>query len=212
VLLGGEANSKIFNNYFLRGLFKLKLTNKKQIKMETNYRKIEFGFGDISSAVKELNQHKERGELVYGEFNGQKLYSDIDNEDSAYKKITGKTKAECDAERKAENDRYKEEQRKHKDAIPELTKEWIEKGNTILDEKYRETWAKCVPIRLDDLYQGMELQMCLDIVIELNNNCTLEEAKAIIESQGHSGMSFGLVCSMVKSFCDRGTEFVSFVR
>jgi hypothetical protein len=69
-----------------------------------------------------------------------------------------------------------------------------------------------VPIRLDDLYQGMELKCCLDIVIELNNGCTLNEAKAIIESQGHSGMSFGLVCSMVKSFCDRGTEFVSYVR
>ena len=64
--------------------------------MKTNYRKIEFGFGDISSAVKELNRYKERGELVYGEFNGQELYSDIDDLDSAYKKITGKTKAEFD--------------------------------------------------------------------------------------------------------------------
>ncbi len=42
--------------------------------MRPNYRKIEFGFGDISSAVKKLNQHKERGELVYGEFNGHELY------------------------------------------------------------------------------------------------------------------------------------------
>ena len=54
------------------------------------YKKIEFGFGNIESAIKELNQHKERGELVYGEFNGQKLYSDKDNLDSAYVKITGK--------------------------------------------------------------------------------------------------------------------------
>jgi hypothetical protein len=54
--------------------------------------------------------------------------------------------------------------------------------------------------------------MCLDIVLELNNGCTLEEAKAIIENQGHSGMSFGLVCSMVKSFCDRGVEFSSYAR
>lgn len=180
--------------------------------METNYRKIEFGFVDISSAVKELNKHKERGELVYGEFNGQKLYSDVDDLDSAYKKITGKTKSEFDEAEQKRQDEYKEEKRKHKEAIPELTKEWIEKGNTILDEKYRETWAKCVPIRLDDLYQGMELKCCLDIVIELNNGCSLDKAKTIIESQGHSGMSFGLVCSMVKSFCDRGTEFVSYVR
>ena len=79
-------------------------------------------------------------------------------------------------------------------------------------EKYHETWAKCVPIRLDDLYQGMELGATLDIVKELNAGCELQKAKEIIEGQGHSGMSFGLVCSMVKSFCDRGQEFVSYVR
>jgi hypothetical protein len=174
-----------------------------------NYKKIEFGFGNIESAVKELKSYNE---LVFGVFNGVKLYSDVDDLDSAYKKITGKTKDEFDADSKRERDEYREEKRKHEEAIPQLTKEWIEKGNIILDEKYRKLWGECVPIRLGDLYQGMELQMCLDIVIELNNGCTLDEAKAIIESQGHSGMSFGLVCSMVKSFCDRGVEFVSFVK
>ena len=184
---------------------------KNKLKME--HRKIEFGIGDsIEKAMQDLARFKERGELVYGEFNGQKLYSDIDNVDTAYKKITGNTKAEFDAERKAENDQYEEEQRKHKEAIPELTKKWIEKGNVILDEKYHETWAKCVPIRLDDLYQGMELGATLDIVKELNAGCELQKAKKIIEEQGHSGMSFGLVCSMVKSFCDRGQEFVNFAR
>ena len=181
--------------------------------METNYRKIEFGAGDsIERAIQDLARFKGRGELVYGEFNGQKLYSDIDDVDSAYKKITGKTKSEFDAELKAENDRYKEEQRKRKESITELTKEWIEKGNAILDEKYHEAWAKCVPIRLSDLYQGMELGATLDIVKELNAGCELDVAKSIIEGQGHSGMSFGLVCSMVKSFCDRGSEFVSYAR
>jgi len=176
----------------------------------SNYKQIEFGIGnDIESAVKELKSHKG---LVCGSFNGQMLYSDIDDVDSAYKKITGKTKSEFDAERKAENDRYKEEQKKHKESIPELAKEWIAKGNEILDEQYHEKWAKCVPIRLDDLYQGMELKCCLDIVSELNKGCSLDEAKTIIEGQGHSGMSFGLVCSMVKSFCDRGQEFVSYAR
>jgi len=180
--------------------------------MEKNYRKIEFGFGDISSAIEEMSKFKEKGELVYGEFNGQKLYSDIDDVESAFIKIVGKSKTEFDADRKRENDEYKENKRKHEEAIPELTKEWIEKGNTILDEKYRSEWARCVPIRLGDMYQGFELGACLDIVIELNNGCDLNKAKAIIEDQGHSGMSFGLVCSMVKSFCNRGAEFVSYVR
>lgn len=180
--------------------------------MKKNYKKIEFEFGDISSAVKELNQYKERGELVYGEFNGKKLYSDIDDEDTAYKKIIGKTKAENEEAKKKWHEEYEEKERKHKEAIPELTKEWIEKGNTILDEKYRELWAKCVPIRLDDLYHGMELGNCLEIVEQLNKGKELKEVKPLIENQGHSGMSFGLVCSMVKSFCDRGAEFATFVR
>lgn len=178
--------------------------------MKTEYREIEFGAGgSIESAVKEL---KEQKDLVCGSFNGQMLYSDIDDMDSAYKKITGKTKAEYDAEAKAANDRYEEEERKHEEAIPELTKEWIEKGKAILTEKYHERWEECVPIRLGDSYRGMELGATLDIVKELNAGCKMETAKTIIEGQGHSGMSFGLVCSMVKSFCDRGEEFVNYVR
>ncbi|MFA5298523.1 MAG: hypothetical protein WC389_10005 [Lutibacter sp.] len=181
--------------------------------MEKNYRKIEFGAGDsIERAMKDLARFKERGELVYGEFNGKKLYSDIDDLDSAFKKVTGSTKSEFDAEREKEHLAYEGSKRKHKEAIPELIKEWIEKGKAILAEKYHETWEKCVPIRLGDLYRGMELKATLDIVKELNAGCELEVAKGIIEEQGHSGMSFGLVCSMVKSFCDRGTEFANYAR
>ena len=91
-------------------------------------------------------------------------------------------------------------------------KEWIEKGKEILDEKYHETWAKCVPVRLSDLYEGMELGATLDIVKELNAGYELKTVKKIIEGQGHSGMSFDLVCLMVKAFCDRGSEFVSYAR
>lgn len=181
--------------------------------MEKTYRKIEFGIGDsIERVMNDLARFKERGELVYGEFNGQKLYSDIDDLDSAFKKITGSTKAEFDAEREKEHLEYEEHKRKHNEAIPELTKEWIEKGKEILDIKYLIKWNKCVPIRLGDLYEGMELGATLDIVKELNAGCELKTAKEIIEGQGHSGTSFGLVCLMVESFCDRGAEFVSYIR
>lgn len=170
------------------------------------YKKIEFGIGDIESAVNELKSHKE---LVCGSFNGHMIYSDIDDLDSAYKKITGKNKAEFDEYLRLEREEYEEQKRKHTEAIPRLAKQWIEKGNEVLDEEYRELWAKCVPIRLNDLYQGMELEMCLNIVEKLNNGYSLDEAKNIIENQGHSGMSFGLTCSMIESLCKRGAEFVS---
>jgi hypothetical protein len=174
-----------------------------------NYREIEFGFGDISSAVKELKSHKD---LVCGSFNGVMLYSDIDDLDSAYKKITGMTKAEFDEAERIRHEEYKAEERRHNDAIPELTKEWIEKGKAILDAEFHETWAKCVPIRLGDLYRGMELGATLEIVKELNDGCELQKAKEIIEGQCHSGMTFGLVCSMVRSFSKRGEEFVNYAR
>lgn len=178
--------------------------------IKPKYREIKFGGGEsIESAVKELREQKD---LVCGSFNGQMLYSDIDDVDSAYKKITGKTKSEFDTELQKRHEEYEREEKQHKDAIPELTKEWMEKGKAILAEKYHATWEKCVPIRLGDLYRGMELGSTLDIVKELNAGCELEIAKTIIEGQGHSGMSIGLVCSMVKSFCDRGGEFVNYVR
>ena len=138
--------------------------------MSKNYRKIEFGAGDsIEEAIKDLSTFKERGELVCGEFNGQTLFSDVDDLDSAYLKITGKTKAEFDEAERIRMEEYEAEKRRHEESIPELTKEWIEKGQEVLDIKYLVEWNKCVPIRLGDLYRGMELKCCLDIVKELKS-------------------------------------------
>jgi hypothetical protein len=178
--------------------------------MKTKYRKINFEAGQsLESVIKELKGHKD---LVCGMFNGIMLYSDVDDMDSAYKKITGKTKAEFDEAERIRRDEYKAEKERHEESIPELTKLWIEKGKAILDQKYIETWEKCVPIRLSDIYRGMELVATLDIVKELNAGCELEVAKGIIEGQEHSWMSFNLVRSMVKTFCDRGNEFVNYIR
>ena len=150
--------------------------------MKNKYRVIEFGFGNIESAMNELKNHND---LVCGEFNGVILYSDKDDLDSAYKKITGKTKVEYDEAERERQEEYEREKREHEAAIPRLTKEWIEKGKTILDKKYLENLEKCVPIRLGDLYQGMELGCTLDIVKELNNGCELDKVKSIIMDQGH---------------------------
>lgn len=176
-----------------------------------NYTKIDFWSGSIDQAVSLLDKHKKEGSLVYIEFNGVNIYSDIDDLDSSYQKITGKTKHEFESHRNAEIEKYKEEEEKYKQSIPQLTKEWIEKGKSILDEKYHDLWIKCVPIRLRDLYRGFELGCCLDIVKELNSGGSLDRAKEIIVSQGHSGMSHGLVLSMIRSFCERGDEFSYYI-
>jgi hypothetical protein len=181
--------------------------------MDKNYRKIEFSCGsDIEDAVKKLLDYKEKGILTYGEFNGVTLYSDIVTMDVAYKTITGKTKAEFDKAQQEWREDYDRKEREHKESIPSLSEEWMKKGREILTEDKWEYWDKIVPIRLGDLYHGMELGCCLDIVKILNNNGTLDEAKMEIENQNHSGMSWGLVCSMVREFCSRGNEFVEYVR
>ena len=171
------------------------------------YKKIELLVGNtIEDAVNELLDYREKGELACCDFNGHTLYSDTVTMDDAYKEIIGKTKYEFDKAQQEMRDNFKRQDKEHKEQIPLLTKVWMEKGREILTEDKWELWDKIVPIRLNDLYQGMELGCCLDIVKILNNNGTFDEAK------DHSGMSFGLVCSMVKEFCNRGKEFVNYVK
>ena len=180
--------------------------------MDNKYTEIDFYPGrNIEECVNKLLRDKEKGKLVFGVFNGHKLYSDTVTMDSAYKEITGNTKKEFDDYIKKQNEEYQRQKQEHIKAIPEKAKLWMDKGREILDKSKWELWDKIVPIRLNDLYQGMELKCCLDIV-EILNKGTLEEAKREIESQGHSGMSFGLVCSMVKEFSLKGEEFVNYVR
>jgi len=180
--------------------------------MKQNYKEIQFTPGsNIESVVLELNAYKNNGELVFGIFNGQKLYSDIDDLDSAYIKITGMSFDDFSHQQKINHDKYEEDRRRHKENIPNLINEWNEKGTKILDSKYHELWIKIVPIRLDDLYEGMELKASLDIIEPLNKGCEFEITKEILENQGHSGMSYNLVCSMIKFLCDRGYDFVSYL-
>jgi hypothetical protein len=181
--------------------------------MNKNYKEIEFFAGsNIERAVKELLIYKEKGILACGDFNGTTLYSDTVTLDEAYISITGKTKAQLDKEHQEWKENYEREERKFKESIPSLSKEWMEKGREILTEDKWEYWDEVVPIRLGDLYHGMELGCCLDIVKILNNDDPLIIAKAMIESQNHSGVSYGLVCAMVKEFCDRGQEFVDYIK
>ena len=181
--------------------------------MKNNYQEINFNLGDdIDSAIQVLNFWKQQNIPVCGEFNGIMLYSDVDDIDSAYEKILGKSKSDVEKSRQEWLDNVRREEIEHEESIPRLTKEWIEKGEQILDSQYLDLWKKCVPIRLNDLYRGFELGACLEIVTALNNDCEFDEAKILLENQDHSGSSFGLVCSMLRAFCKRGEEFVNYVR
>ena len=170
--------------------------------MNKKYREIEFTIGsDITSAVMELIKLGIKGEFVCGNFNGSMLYSDTVSLDSAYSEICDKTYFEFLNNIELTKQRLIKEDEDFKASISSLEEKWIKKGKEILDSKYHSEWKRIVPIRLKDMYRGVELKDSLEIISKLNKQCRMEDAKSIIDNQDHSGMSYSLVRLMVKSFC-----------
>ncbi len=158
-------------------------------------------------------EYKEKGELVCGKFNDHMLYSDTVTMDSAYLEITGKTKTDFDKEQEEWREKLRVESELAEKAARENIPNWIERGHKLLSEDKWEEWDKIVPVRASDLYHGMELDNTLQIqkileMIIVNSEESFEKAKKCMEEQGHSGMSWSLVCAMIKEFCVHGEEFV----
>lgn len=161
----------------------------------------------IIGSVKLLHSKAEATDKKYfGEFNGHKLTSDM-TVDEAYIECLGRTSKEFkDEQEKWRQDLIRKEE-EHKKKIPELIKCWIKEGHEVLSQDKWTEWDKCVPIRLGDLYEGMELGQCLDIIKAVNED-SIAAGIEVMKNQGHSGMSWGLMKSMIYTFCDCGTEFV----
>ena len=152
--------------------------------MDEEYYKLDY-CGNLENAVYKLqdwnNKYKNRKACIM--FNGYKLCSDTVTMDSAYVEVLGKTKAEFDAEKRKQREEWKRHEEEHRFAIPVLTKKWIEEGHKVLPEDKWSEWDRIVPIRLSDLYEGMELGQCLEIINILNTG-NFEKAKEIMENQG----------------------------
>ena len=165
----------------------------------------------IDEALSHLKeQSKKYGTVCFAEFNGAKITSDH-TIDSAYIAVLGRSKFKHEEHLRLEREKEEREEREFREKIPELTREFIDKGRAVLDEKYWKLWDEAVPIRLGDLYKGAELKCTLDIVSILNKSENLddvfEDAKKEIISQGHSGMIWGLMMSMLRAFHKSGNEF-----
>lgn len=87
--------------------------------------------------------------------------------------------------------------------------QYITKGHEVLDKSKWELWDEIVPIRLDDLYRGMELDCTLELeeILKTKSPEAFKKAREALGKQGHSGMSWGLMRSMVVAFCTNGKEF-----
>ena len=93
----------------------------------------------------------------------------------------------------------------------ETVERYINKGHKILDKKYWEEWDKIVPIRCSDLYGGMELDDCLEIIKEINDGASYEYVNHLFNSQNHSGVSATLVKSLVINFCEDGEDYMNII-
>lgn len=179
--------------------------------MEKNYIELDEWLSPLERCVERLLQFKERGELVKYQFNGHWLYSDTVTMDSAFLEVTGKNKADFDQFQKEYWEKLKIESELAEKAARENIPNWIEKGHKAFAEDKWGEWDKIVPIRASDLYHGMELDNTLQIQEILKSDYSeesFEKAKVCMEEQGHSGMSWSLVCVMIKEFCEHGEEFV----
>ena len=158
------------------------------------YREINFCCGwTIERAVKELHERAKDGNKYCGEFNENKLTSDMSLDD-AYMLCIGKTFDEFNKEQEESRQRLIREEEEHKRKIPELSKYWIEEGHKVLSKDKWNMWDKCVPIRLD--------------IIKTVKEKSIQDGIEIMKNQGHSGMSWGLMKSMIREFCDCGNEFL----
>lgn len=178
---------------------------------------IDFLAGEtIDTAIEKLKKiSEEKNDICSAKFNGKVLYS-TDTVDDAYLKVIGKTKAEFDKSVKEWQENYERELAEHKARIPQLVEEYKEKAKGLILEGTEDEWNRIAPIRLGDLYRGMELQQTLDICQimrdeEVPYNERLKKAYDLFMESGHSGNSACLMASMLRKFCPYGYDIADAV-
>ena len=180
-------------------------------------KKIEFYPGmSLDEAIKMLKKESLLNKCVcYGEFNGKTINS-TDSIDDIYISVIGTSRAKhieyLENEQKSAVQREKE----HFEKIPNLTLEYIEKAKGVIPDNKLDLWNRIVPIRLKDLYHGMELDCWIELVSILNKDSAIEDkfndALQAFINQGHSGMSAGLVFSGLKEFHPLGERLVEYIK
>lgn len=176
-----------------------------------------FAGSNLDKAIEKLKKEaKKAGEPCFGVFNGKKLYS-TDTVDEAYMKVLGKTKAEHEELYQKWKEYYDQAERKHQARIPQLTEIYRNEARGLVLDSELEYWDEIVPIRLGDIYHGMELQQVLDCCKIMRDEslvfaARLEKAYDVFMAEGHSGMSANLTMAMLARFCPHGIELADACR
>lgn len=155
------------------------------------------------------------GRDCFGIFNGKKLFSTY-TLDECYKTLTSLTKSEFEEKCRKEHEEYLRKEEEFKLSIPVKIKEYKQKAIGIIPDDKIEYWNKIVPIRLNDLYHGRELDCWLELIAELNKDTPkeqrLENCKKMFSEQGHSGMRANLVFSGLEDLHELGKELVKYIQ
>lgn len=176
---------------------------------EVGYEKVNI-CGSLDEVVAELLKYKKQHKKVYTIFNGVRLFSDRVNIDSAYEAILGKNREEYYKELKRFEEKAKRKEEERKAIIAKSIERWKNEGRKVIDDEYLDDWDSYVPKSLEGLYNGAELSYSLEIIAALNNGLSLKEVNHMFYEQNHSGMSEGIVLSLVGSLCKRGEEFTNY--
>lgn len=90
---------------------------------------------------------------------------------------------------------------------------YIEKGKKLLPKDKWPKWEKTVKERISSIWDGLELTHFLQIQTILVNNKkgSFEEAKRLIDSQGHTGASWNTICKLISSFSEDGASLVDYL-
>jgi hypothetical protein len=170
----------------------------------------------IETAWKEILIESSKCEdTCFVNFNGKQILS-TDTLDEAYKKVTGKTKAEVEEEQRKWHEDYERKQNEFEMKIPKLTEEYRNRARGLIIESQLEYWDEIVPVRLGDLYHGMELEETLKACECMNDesmsyDMRLRKAYNMFMDAGHSGMSASLTASMYRRFVPNGNDLADAV-
>ncbi len=170
----------------------------------------------VEDAFRQMRGYKKRtGEDCFVKFNNRTLYS-YDSKSTCYIKLTGMSKKEYDRVIKEDIRKYKKKKRRFQSRISKLIKVYKKKARGIIAEEYLEVWDNAVPIRLEDIYHGLDLKCMLELVQVLNREDPEEDrfkaCKELLESQDHSGWSYHLVSKSLALIHKDGEKFVEYLK
>ena len=183
--------------------------NKKEIMK--NAREDERFYLDLDEVVAALETYKKNDINVFIQYNDKNLYSLLDDRDSCYMKVTGKTYEQYNEDREAFLKHMEEQRIKQQINALERIPEWTLRGYSIIYPQQRKQWDKCIKKRIEGPYVGDDLENALEIMEMLAKEGDLEKAYKIFDDANNSGGSAASVLDAVITFSEQGTQFYGYL-